>query len=64
MIKYIIFTNILDKKTNVRYFQNQNRYKTFHAESIEEVKRIKKEVEASGHYVKKVITKLGTRVEV
>ena len=64
MTKFLVFTNIYNKPSNKRYFQNQNRFKTFYAESKEEVKSIIEEVKKSGYTVTKVTTALGTRISV
>lgn len=62
MTNYIIFTNIYNKPANIRYFKNQNRFKTYHATTKEEAKKIIEEVKKNGHEVTKVTTALGNRV--
>lgn len=62
MINYIIFTNIYNKPANVRYFKNQNRFKTYHAATKEEAKKIIEEVKKNGYEVTKVTTALGKTI--
>lgn len=62
MTNYIIFTNIYNKPANIRYFKNQNRFKTYHAATKEEAKKIIEEIKNNGYEVTKVTTALGSRV--
>lgn len=59
MVNYLVFTNIYKKPSTIRYYRNQNKFKTFYAETIEEVKEIIKEVEKNGHKVTQVKTAMG-----
>lgn len=63
MANYIIFTNIYNKPANIRYFKNQNYFKTFYAATKEEVKNIIEEVNANGYNATRVTTALGKEVK-
>ena len=56
----IIFTN--EHRGLRHYYQNSNRFRTFHVNTKEEAEVVKKDVEARGFRVTKITTNLGTRI--
>ena len=59
--KYLVFTNIWN---GYRQYMMSNNFKTFEANTIEEVREIIDEVASKGYRVTKVTTNLGYKVAI